>query len=207
MLWHDGSAIAYNGELYNFREIKSVLEGQGERFTSHSDTEVLLAALAKWHKDCLPRLDGMFAFAYYEPQTGSVLLARDIFGEKPLYYLDTPSYFAFASELHALALLPDFDPTISAEAIAAYLAFQYIPAPATIYRAVRKLEPGCWLVVDENGQCHTGRYFKFEASAARCSGRSLDELADELEALLPSDAPAVPVRAQGRYRSHLGRWR
>ena len=184
MLWQDGSAIAYNGELYNFREIKSVLESQGERFTSHSDTEVLLAALVKWHKDCLPRLDGMFAFAYYEPQAGSVLLARDIFGEKPLYYLDTPSYFAFASELHALALLPGFDPTISAEAIAAYLAFQYIPAPETIYGAVRKLEPGCWLVVDENGRFHTDRYFKFEASAERCSGRSLDELADELEALL-----------------------
>lgn len=185
MVRGDGrGVITYNGELYNFLTLKNELTALGERFSSSSDTEVLLAALMRWREKALGRFDGMFAFAFYDTDRRSLLLARDIFGEKPLYYVDDENYFAFASELHALTRLPDFDVTITREAIAQYLSFQYVPAPRTIYQAARKLEPGCWLEVAADGRLRKERYFKFTTSGERSGRRSLDELADELEELL-----------------------
>ncbi len=178
------SVIVFNGELYNFRELRAEMERDGVHFRTNSDTEVLLAALRRLGTDALPRLDAMFAFGYYDIQTRELLLARDIFGEKPLYYIDTPVYLAFASELHALTLLPFFDATVSTDAIASYLCFQYVPAPQSIYKSVRKLQPGHWLRVSADGSANAGRYFSFTTSSAQTSGRDLDDLADELEAIL-----------------------
>jgi asparagine synthase (glutamine-hydrolysing) len=114
----------------------------------------------------------------------TLLLARDIFGEKPLYYVDHEDYFAFASELHSLANLPGFDPRIDRSAIARYLCFQYVPTPQTIYRSARKLPPASYLTVARSGTITIRPYYSFKTSAAESSERSLDDLADELEAIL-----------------------
>jgi asparagine synthase (glutamine-hydrolysing) len=176
--------IVFNGELYNFRELREELEHEGVQFRTHSDTEVLLAHLRRSGTDALARFDAMFAFAYYDCDTRELLLARDIFGEKPLYYIDTPDYFAFASELHALTCLPFFDPGVSADAVASYLCFQYIPAPHTIYSSAKKLLPAHWLRLGADGSATIKPYFSFVTSGEQESGRRIDDLADELEAIL-----------------------
>jgi len=177
-------ALTYNGELYNFLELKAELELAGERFATRSDTEVLLRLLARSGEKALPQLDAMFAFGFYDTRRRELLLARDIFGEKPLYYIDTPHYFAFASELHALTKLPGFDASIEQDAIATYLSLQYVACPETIYRSCRKLPPGHWLRLDAAGSITVEPYFSFKTTADLTSTRSLDDLADELEELL-----------------------
>jgi asparagine synthase (glutamine-hydrolysing) len=177
-------AIAYNGELYNYVDLKADLSRSGVAFHTQSDTEVLLAMLAQRGVEALPLLDSMFAFAWYDTATRELILARDIFGEKPLYYIDTPDYLAFSSELQALCLLPDFDAGVSGEAIASYLCFQYVPGPRTIYDGVRKLLPGHWLKLDSENRVSTASYFEFVTSAEQRRHRSIGDLADELEALL-----------------------
>ena len=177
-------AITYNGELYNYHQLRAELEQTGVRFTSKSDTEVLLACIERWGTGALPKLDAMFAFGHYDLERRLLLLARDIFGEKPLYYLDTSEYFAFASELHALSVLPGFDASVSIEAIASYLSFQYVPSPATIYRGTKKLPPGSWLSIDAAGKVRIERYFSFTTSELQKPSRSPNDLADELEDLL-----------------------
>jgi asparagine synthase (glutamine-hydrolysing) len=177
-------AVTYNGEFYNFREIKPELERAGVVFHSRSDTEVLLAGICRWNTDFLNKMDAMFAFGYYDSAQRELIIARDIFGEKPLYYVDSQDYFAFASELHALQDLPGFDPAIDRETIATYLMFQYVPAPQTIYAKTRKLPPGCYLRLRDGETPEVCRYFGFHTAEARTAGRSLDDLADELEEIL-----------------------
>jgi len=185
MLDHSGArAITYNGEFYNFLEIKPDLEREGEVFHSRSDTEVLLAGLRRWDTAVLNKMDAMFAFGYYDAAKRELIIARDIFGEKPLYYIDNERYFAFASELHALQDLPDFDPVIDRETIATFFTFQYVPAPATIYAGARKLAPGCFLRLREDRNPEICRYFYFRTAATRTASRDLDDLADELEEIL-----------------------
>src|SRR5262245_4595121 len=171
--------IVFNGELYNFRELREELEHDCVQFATHSDTEVLLAHLRRAGTDALVRFDAMFAFAYYDCDTRELLLARDIFGEKPLYYIDTPDYFAFASELHALTSLPFFNAGVSADAVASYLCFQYVPAPQTIYSSARKLLPAHWLRLGADGSATIKPYFSFVTSGEQESGRGIDDLADE----------------------------
>lgn len=178
------TAITYNGELYNFRELKVELEHIGVEFKTKSDTEVLLAAIERWGVGAFARFDAMFALGFYDSGKRTLLLARDIFGEKPLYYIDTPHYFAFASELQALSGLPDFDPSVDVDTIAGYLSFQYVASPSTVYRTVRKLPPASWLRLDADGRVQVHPYFAFNTDARQRSTRSLDDLGDELEALL-----------------------
>ena len=178
------SVITFNGEIYNFLELKRELEAQGATFRSSSDTEVLVEMLERAGQTALPRLDAMFALGYYDISCQELLLARDIFGEKPLYYVDHENYFAFASELHALANLPGFDARIDRSSIASYLCFQYVPTPQTIYRSARKLPPASYLTVGPSGAVTIRPYYSFATSAAEHSARSLDDLADELEAIL-----------------------
>jgi asparagine synthase (glutamine-hydrolysing) len=176
--------ITFNGEIYNFLELKDELQASGEVFHSSSDTEVLLTLLRRERTAALSRLDAMFAFGYYDIDTRQLVIARDIFGEKPLYYIDNDNIFAFASELSALTKLPGFDARIDQAAIASYLTFQYIPAPQSIYRAVRKLPPACFLKREPDGTLGVTRYFDFKTSSAEFAERPLDDLADELEAIL-----------------------
>lgn len=135
--------LVFNGEIFNFRELRNELEGQGESFRTKSDTEVLLKLLIREGADCIPRLNGFFAFAFYDKTKKTLLLARDYHGVKPLYYFHLPTgEFGFASRFSTLALCPGCPEEISLEALADYLAFQYIPAPATIRKGVKKLMPG-----------------------------------------------------------------
>jgi asparagine synthase (glutamine-hydrolysing) len=180
--------ITYNGECYGYRELRAELEAQGERFVSHSDTEVLLAGLVKYGAGLLQRLDAMFAFGLWDRGARRLILARDLFGEKPLYYLDRPDLFAFASELQALTGLPGFDATVTDEAVASYLCWQYVPAPDTIYRAARKLPPGSALTLEVGPRAAAkpviDKYMVFRAVGPAETRRKPADLADELEAIL-----------------------
>ena len=186
MVGNDGRwVITFNGEIYNFQELRGELEAEGEKFRGRTDTEVLLAGIARWGVEILPRLDGMFAFAAFNLQSGEILLARDPFGEKPLYYTDLPGGgLAFASELHCLEHLPGFDPEVSLDAMAEVLMFQYIGAPRTIYRSVKKLQPGHWLKLLPEGRSEAGRYFEFVPGRDGFDPRPISDLADELEDIL-----------------------
>ncbi len=185
MVSQDGRhVLTYNGELYNFHDLKSILEAKGHQFSSRSDTEVLLAALVDQGAAVLPDLDAMFAFGFWDSKAKHLLLARDMFGEKPLYIYETPEILAFASELQALTELPQFDATIDQEAIANYLCFQYIPAPGSIYRAVKKLPPGSALDLAVGGESRLTAYFHFKTSAIHQSNRTIDDQADELDEIL-----------------------
>ena len=135
--------LVFNGEIFNFRELRAELEQAGEVFSTKSDTEVLLKLLIREGEICMPRLNGFFAFAFYDAAKNNLLLARDYHGVKPLYFFHLPTgEFAFASRFGTLKLCPDCPETVSLPALADYLAFQYIPAPATIREGVRKLLPG-----------------------------------------------------------------
>ena len=135
---------------------------------------MLVEILERHGPKALPRLDAMFAFGHYDMARQELLLARDIFGEKPLYYVDHPDFFAFASELHALANLPGFDARIDRAAIASYLCFQYVPTPQTIYGSARKLPPASYLTVGPAGAIQVRSYYSFDTSAAEHSTRSID---------------------------------
>ncbi len=135
--------LVFNGEIFNFRELRAELEQAGEVFRTKSDTEVLLKLLIREGADCLPRLNGFFAFAFYDSEKKTLLIARDYHGVKPLYYFHLPTgEFGFASRFSTLTLCPGCPEKISLSALAEYLAFQYIPTPATIREDVKKLRPG-----------------------------------------------------------------
>jgi asparagine synthase (glutamine-hydrolysing) len=176
--------ITFNGEIYNFRELKPIVERAGGSVRGRTDTEILLQCVALWGVQALEKLDGMFAFAAYDTSTGDLILARDAFGEKPLYLMDWgDGGLAFASELQALECLPGFDPTIDMAAMGEVLCFQYIGAPRSIYRNVRKLGPGEWLCLRADGSRTSGRFFAFEPTE-NVFDRPLPDLADELEDIL-----------------------
>lgn len=176
--------ITFNGEIYNFQELRPALEAAGIHLRGRTDTEVLIEGVAHWGAELLPKLDGMFAFAAFDTKTGELLLARDPFGEKPLYYMELNGGLAFASELQALEQVPGFDGTVNVDAMAEVLAFQYIGAPRCIYRSVKKLPPASWLRVDADGRIETGSYFEFRPGLSGLTERPLPELVDELEDIL-----------------------
>lgn len=145
-------AVAYNGEIYNFRELRETLAGMGHVFRTGADTEVLLNGWAAWGEGCLDRFRGMFAFVLRDGLDGTVYAARDPFGEKPLYYATAPSgALVAASEIKALLASGLVTPRIDREAVDAYLALGYVPPDRTIYGNVRVLPPGHLLRLDRGG--------------------------------------------------------
>lgn len=135
--------LTYNGEIYNFAELRTELEGAGFAFRTHSDTEVLLRSWEHWGEDCVTRLRGMFAFAVWDASRQSLFLARDRLGIKPLYYALLPrGRIAFGSEMKSLMLIPELERRIDSQAVEDYFAYGYVPEPRSIYQSVRKLEPG-----------------------------------------------------------------
>ena len=140
--------IVFNGEIYNFQELRNQLKSCGWPFRGSSDTEVILAAVSEWGiETSLKRLNGMFAFALWDSAERVLHLARDRAGEKPLYYGRIGSSFAFASELKALRAHPDFLASLDREALGLYIQRGYVPAPRSIYKNIYKLPPACYLVV------------------------------------------------------------
>ena len=139
--------MVLNGEIYNFTELRQSLENLGHRFRGHSDTEVLLEGIAEWGiEQALASADGMFAFALWDAALRELHLARDRFGEKPLYYGWAKRHFVFASELKAIRVHPAFDGELDSDSINDYLGLGFIPAPRSIYKSIRKLCPGHRLV-------------------------------------------------------------
>lgn len=142
--------ITYNGEIYNYRDLRHQLQGLGHRFQTESDTEVMLTAMCQWGiAGAVSRLVGMFAFALWDRQERTLVLGRDRLGIKPLYYADLGSRFLFGSELKALRVDRDWQPSLDHDALAGYMRFGYVGAPRTIYREARKLPPGHILTLSE----------------------------------------------------------
>jgi asparagine synthase (glutamine-hydrolysing) len=178
----DGTVqVVLNGEIYNYRELRERLLSAGHSFSTHSDTEVLVHLYEDRGDAFLDELRGMFAIALWDARERRVLVARDPFGIKPLYWSETRGQLGFASELRALERMPGFRGEIDIEALEAYLAFNSIPSPQTVYRDARKLQPGHKLTWDARRGVRVERYARpapVEASAVRTE--SEDELAAEL---------------------------
>ena len=153
-----GLALTFNGEIYNVRELREELARLGYRFTRNSDTEVLLRAYQHWHEDAVDRLRGMFAFAIWDARKERLFLARDRFGEKPLFLYENGSGLFFASEIKALLQIPGGKPAVSLEAVWDYLAYRYVPGPGTLFAGIRKLQPGT-VATWEKGRFTERRYW------------------------------------------------
>ncbi|HEU4683248.1 MAG TPA: asparagine synthase (glutamine-hydrolyzing), partial [Nitrospira sp.] len=183
---HDGSVVVtFNGEIYNFKAIRAVLEEKGHSFRSQSDTEILPYLFETMDPRHIDELDGMFAFGVWHRLTRRLLLARDPFGKKPLYYAEGPGWFAFASELQALRCVPGFDDTIDRDALAFYFLLQYVPAPWTIFRGAKKLAPGSYLLTDcaddAASDIRVCRHWAFRAKESAFLGqRSPDKTVEDL---------------------------
>lgn len=134
--------VTFNGEIYNYVELREELRKRGHAFHTDSDTEVLIEAYRAWGEGCLNRLRGMFAFALFDAERQRVLVARDAFGKKPLYLAESPGRIAFASEVAALLDLPGTDRDLDWASLDAFLVDRYVPGPATLFRGLRKLPPG-----------------------------------------------------------------
>jgi asparagine synthase (glutamine-hydrolysing) len=146
-----GNAIVFNGEIYNFQALRNDCEAAGDVFKSRSDTEVILALYRRHGVGCLKFLRGMFALAIWDEQRQQLFLARDRVGKKPLNYAVTKTGLAFCSELHPLCRHPGVDNGMDLDALELYLQCQFVPAPWTIYRGIRKLPPAHYAIFDRNG--------------------------------------------------------
>ena len=174
--------LTFNGEIYNYVELRQELEGQGVRFASHSDSEVLIESYRAWGEACLGRFDGMFAFAIYDKETRSLFAARDPFGEKPFYYSRYNGDFSFASELSALASLPDFKASTDLASVAKFLCLQYVSGSDSLYHGTHKLKPGHYLTLNSEGMLREQAYFEFQPEPAEAYDE--EALLDELEGIL-----------------------
>jgi asparagine synthase (glutamine-hydrolysing) len=175
--------IVYNGEVYNFLTLRDELAGHWGEWRSQSDTEVILAAYARWGPACLERFHGMFSFAIWDRQTRSLFAARDRMGVKPFYYHADPGSVLFASRPRALfALDPELSREIDVQALRYYLECGYVPAPLSIHTSIRKLEPGHWLRW-KDGALEVERYWDSRSIATEAGWRrrSEEDLLDELD--------------------------
>jgi len=179
--------IVFNGEIYNFADLRAELATKGHCFRSQSDTEVILAAYREWDTDCLSHLNGMFAFALYDSRKRQLFMARDRAGEKPLFYTLANGILRFASELKALMADPALPRRIDREALDCYLAMGFVPGGRCLVENFKKLPPAHALVFDlKGGQSRLWRYWKLpELDSAAASGTEDDTaLLDEMEAIL-----------------------
>jgi len=180
--------IVFNGEIYNFRDLRCELEGKGYQFHSATDTEVILAAYREWGTDCVKRFNGMFAFALCDRKSRTIFMARDRAGEKPLFYRYTNNQLVFASELKALMADPSFLKQINPEALDCYLAFGYVPGEYCILKGVNKLPPAHALTFNlDSGKLNVWRYWQMPELQTQARDSFIaDETAllNELENLL-----------------------
>jgi asparagine synthase (glutamine-hydrolysing) len=190
MMSSDGRFVmTYNGEIYNFQELRPDLEARGVKFRGHSDTEVMLEAFSAYGiAPTIRRLIGMFSIAVWDRRERTLTLVRDRLGIKPLYWAKFGSLFLFASELKALRAHPGWSARVERAALAAYMRHNYIPAPHSIYQGVHKLEPGTILILPFMGEPRTEKFW--DARAVATSGlanplRASDtDMTDQLELLL-----------------------
>lgn len=179
---NNNCVLTYNGEIYNFVQLRKELQDLGFQFKSHCDTEVVLNSWQAWGEDCVHRLRGMFAFAVWDRAKETVFLARDRLGIKPMYYAELPDgYVIFSSELKALKEHPGLPRDIDPTAVEDYFGFGYIPDPKTIYKGVHKLEPGCSLIIKRGGRNLQPKLY-WDVRLNVQNQHSEQEIADELMA-------------------------
>jgi len=186
--------IIFNGEIYNYRELKAELLTSGYSFSTNSDTETILHAYEEWGVECLSRLTGMFAFCIWDQRAETLFLARDRLGEKPLFYTHQGHRFLFASEMKSLLVDSRLDRTIDEEALASYFLFSYIPAPLTIYKNIRKLPPGHYALFRKS-ELTINQYWDVAFTPNRkrkekdCIRDFMDLLSGSVQGQLISDVP------------------
>lgn len=193
----DGSIqIVFNGEIYNFQDLRKELEAVGHCFSTHSDTEVIVHAYEQWGDDCVMRLRGMFAFALWDGRKQRLLLARDRFGKKPLYLCEHAGDLLFGSEIKSLLSWPGLKPDVDLAAIWDYMAYRYVPGPATLFSGVRKLMPGS-LAVWEKGLLTQRCYYRAPDGNLRVTkalpedpvGAFMEKLEEAVRIRMVSDVP------------------
>ncbi len=193
--------VVFNGEIYNFRSLRAELQRLGRSFRTHSDTEVLLEAYGQWGLDALPRLGGMFAFAIFDAAEGSLTLARDPVGIKPLYYHWSGGKLAFASEIKALLTLSAVPRRLDYRALADYLTLGYPIAPSTFFADVRELPPGRWLRLC-GGTLREESYWKWRRdeqdwTEEEALAKTKDVLLRSLEEHMIADVPVGAMLSGG----------
>lgn len=163
----DGDMIlVYNGEIYNFQSLRAELEGRGHRFRSRSDTEVAVHAYEEWGDACVERFNGHFAFGLWDRRRRRLVLARDRYGVKPLYYYHDGARLLFASELKAILRHPEVRARVCYEALDEYFTFQNILSDRTLFEGIRLVPPGCRLLLEEGGEPRLERYWDYDFSRA-----------------------------------------
>ena len=179
-----GWVMIYNGEVYNYKEIRAELRSLGHRFEGTGDSEVILAAFSQWGPEAVSRFVGMFAIALWQERAQRLHLLRDRLGVKPLYYRWDGKALCFGSELRALRAFTQWQPEIDLDALGDYLRYGYINDPLSIYRRVYKLPPAHRLVLEADGRMQLVRYWNVTDHQGRRQHRGEDELCEELEALM-----------------------
>jgi asparagine synthase (glutamine-hydrolysing) len=175
--------ITLNGEIYNFKELRTELKHKGHRFRSHSDSEVVIHLYEELGRSCLARLEGMFAFALWDSTKRTLFLARDRFGKKPLHYAVIDGGIVFASEIKALLVHPQVSREIDLQSMHKYLTYEYVPAPASIFRSIKKLEPAHYLV-HRGGQVQSAKYWDIPLLEYPVTDKTETECEEELVELL-----------------------
>ena len=179
-------SIVFNGEIYNFLELRRILEADGVRFSSSCDTEVILMAYARWGVECVQRLHGMFAFALWDGDRNELLLARDRLGKKPLFIQNDGRSFVFGSEIKAILATMDHTPPVDHDSLNDYLTYLYIPYPKTIFQGIQQLAPGTWMRVKVgDGGLTTETHEYWDPMEADGPGRmSLGDMRSHLQDLM-----------------------
>jgi asparagine synthase (glutamine-hydrolysing) len=183
--------VVFNGEIYNFVELREELEAFGHRFKTRSDTEVIVHAYEQWGRDCVRRFNGMFAFALWDSVERELFIARDHLGIKPLYYVDLGNRILFASEIKALLQDRSCPREVDVEALAELFTFRYVPSPGTLFKGIRKLTPGHWMTISRRGT-EIQRFWTW--APREHSLRSESALVEEYQALL-EDAVRLQLRS------------
>lgn len=193
--------LIFNGEIYNYVELRQELVARGHRFRTNSDSEVLIEAYRAWQLDAIPRLRGMFGFALWDESEQRLILARDAFGKKPLFVGDLEDGFLFGSEIDPLIQFPGFSRDFDSEALGHYLLNRYVPGPATFFRKLKKLPPGHYAVW-QSGTLKTTRYFSPPVSTALPDVKSFHDAISLFQQAF-DDAVRIRMRSDAPFGAYL----
>ncbi|MBD9106779.1 asparagine synthase (glutamine-hydrolyzing) [bacterium] len=208
MFNEDGSVVTvFNGEIYNYQELKEELIALGHDFKTKSDTEVLVHGYEEWHTDLPKHLRGMFAFAIYDKNKNEVFLARDNFGIKPLYFAKMNDTFMFASEIKAFLDVPDFEKIFNESILETYLEFSFVPTNETFFKGVHRLDAGCSLLY-KDGEIKLNKYFKLDFKEENMSFEEAvknisDVMKDSVEKHLIADVEVGSFLSSGIDSSYI----
>ena len=172
--------VIFNGEIYNYLEIKSELIKKGHKFKTNCDTEVLIHGYEEWKEDMPKKLRGMFAFAIYDIKNKTLFLGRDNFGIKPLYYYENDGTFMFASEIKSFLVHPDFKKELNKKLIAPYLSFSFTPTKETLFKGVYRLNPGTTVTI-KDGKIKTNRFYNIKFDVKK---KEYDKVVDDIDKLM-----------------------